>query len=326
MLYPRTLAAIAAVTILVTAAAGNSVAQTSQAGARAILVTGASSGIGRRSMELLAERGYFVYAGARKQEDLDALNELDNVRAVRLDVTRQDDIDAAVAMVRSAGRGLYGVVNNAGVAVIAPLVEMDETDLDFQFDVNVFGPYRISKAFAPLLMESKGRIVNISSISGVLSGELYGAYSMSKHAVEAFTDSLAREMSHFDVRVIGVEPGNYSTDIGRNVLARMEERGYDPATSLFADRMERMIAAWAEYHVPTENSPPPDDVAEAVFDALDSDDPKEHYMVVPVQRQADVTIRKALEEAVRFNEGQRYSLSREQLIAMLDELLEESRK
>ena len=301
-------------------------AQESSSARRAVLVTGASSGIGRRATELLSENGFFVYAGARKQEDLDALNELDNVMAVRLDVTVPAEIDAVVGQVRAEGRGLYGVVNNAGVAVLAPLIEMEESDLDFQFDVNVYGPFRVSKAFAPLLMESKGRIVNISSISGVLSGELYGAYSMSKHAVEAYTDSLAREMNHFDVRVIGVEPGNYSTDIGRNVLQRLEERGYDPSKSLFAERMQRLIEGMSEYDEPTENSPPPDDVAEAVLDALASDDPKEHYMVVPVQRQADYTIRKGLEEVVRYNEGHRYSLSRDQLVAMLDELLAESRR
>ncbi|MDH4108595.1 MAG: SDR family oxidoreductase [Gammaproteobacteria bacterium] len=304
----------------------NTQAEEPGSAARAVLVTGASSGIGRRTTELLAERGFYVYAGARKQEDLDALDAIDNVAAVRLDVTVQDEIDAAVERIRAEGRGLFGVVNNAGVAVLAPLIELDETDLDFQFDVNVYGPFRISKAFAPLLMESRGRIVNISSISGVLSGELYGAYSMSKHAVEAYTDSLARELGHFDVKVIGVEPGNYSTDIGRNVLQRLEERGYDPSKSIFADNMERMIAGMADYNEPTENSPPPDDVAEAVFDALSSEAPKEHYMVVPVQRQADYTIRKALEEVVRFNEGHRYTLSREQLIAMLDELLAESRR
>jgi len=300
-------------------------AQESSATRRAVLVTCSSSGIWRRATELLSENGFFVYAGARKQEDLDALNELDNVRAVRLDVTRQDEIDAAVALVHAEGHGLFGVVNNAGVAVLAPLIEMTEEDLDFQFDVNVYGPFRVTRAFAPLLMESKGRVVNISSISGVLSGELYGAYSMSKHAVEAYTDSLAREMSHFDVRVIAVEPGNYSTDIGRNVVQRLQERGYDPSKSLFAERMQRVIDGMSEYDEPTENSPPPDDVAEAVLDALASEQPKEHYMVVPVQRQADYTIRKALEEVVRFNEGHRYSLSRDQLIAMLDELLAESR-
>ena len=119
-------------------------------GGRAVLVTGASSGIGRTTAEYLAAHGFFVYAGARKQADLDALNELENVQAIRLDVNIQEEIDAAVETVRAEGRGLYAVINNAGVVILAPLVEVSEEDLAFQMNVNVFGPYRVTKAFAPI--------------------------------------------------------------------------------------------------------------------------------------------------------------------------------
>ena len=102
---------------------------------RAILITGASSGIGKRTAEHLAAQGFYVYAGARKQEDLDRLNALENVEAVRLDVTDADDIKAAITQVEKGGRGLYGVVNNAGVAMMQPLVEVEEDQLDFLFDV-----------------------------------------------------------------------------------------------------------------------------------------------------------------------------------------------
>jgi NAD(P)-dependent dehydrogenase (short-subunit alcohol dehydrogenase family) len=129
--------------------------------AKAILVTGASTGIGRNITETLAAKGYFVYAGARKETDLVELDEIEKVQSVRLDVTVQAEIDAAVAMVREGGRGLYGLVNNAGVAILGSLIEVEEDELDFQFDVNVFGPYRITKAFAPLIMESKCRITTI---------------------------------------------------------------------------------------------------------------------------------------------------------------------
>jgi len=93
---------------------------------KAVLITGASTGIGRHTTETLAADGYFVYAGARKQEDLDALNKIPNVEAIRLDVTVQDDIDAAVETVRQGGRGLYGLVNNAGVIAGSPIIESDE--------------------------------------------------------------------------------------------------------------------------------------------------------------------------------------------------------
>ena len=178
---------------------------------KAVLVTGASSGIGRKITERLSSQGMFVYAGARAQKDLDELSQIKNVQAVLLDVTVPADIAAAVATVTKAGRGLYGVVNNAGVVVVAPLIEAEEKDLDFIFNVNMYGPYRITKAFAPLLLESKGRVVNISSLNGIVAGPMIGAYSMSKHAVEAYGDALAGELGRFGVRVSLIEPGNYGT-------------------------------------------------------------------------------------------------------------------
>jgi NAD(P)-dependent dehydrogenase (short-subunit alcohol dehydrogenase family) len=195
-------------------------AQTTPAAQRAVLVTGASSGIGLNITETLAAQGWFVYAGARSQADMAALNAIPNVQAVRLDVTVAADIDAAVATVRAGGRGLHGVVNNAGIAVLAPMMNVTEQEMESIFDVNVFGPYRITKAFAPLLIESKGRVVTISSISGILSGPFFGPYSMTKHAMEAFGDALAAEMARFDVRSSLIEPGNFKSDIGRNTMAR----------------------------------------------------------------------------------------------------------
>ena len=201
------------------------------AGQRAVLITGASTGIGRLTAEHLAANGYFVYAGARKANDIEALNAIENVKAVRLDVTSQEEIDAAVELVRSEGRGLWGVVNNAGVGGGAPLIEVSEEELKFLFDVNVYGVFRVTKSFAPLIIESKGRIVNISSISGFLSGYGYGPYSMTKHAVEAFNDSLRREMRQFEVEVVAIEPGNYNSAIGNNFCSRLladaESKGQD---------------------------------------------------------------------------------------------------
>lgn len=284
---------------------------------KAVLVTGASTGIGRKITEVLAAKGYFVYAGARKDKDLAELNEIDNVQSVRLDVTHQDEIDAAVRMVREAGRGLHGIVNNAGVAVIEPLIEVDEEQMDFQFDVNVYGPYRITKAFSPLLIESKGRVTTIGSISGILSGRFAGPYSMSKHAVEAYTDSLAGELAPFDVHVSVIEPGNYQSDIGKNVLRRMEERGFSPEGSLYEAELEQLMD-WADR---IEKDKDPEEVADAAVHALFAEKPLRRYMVVPNERQANITIRKALQEALQLNQWQAYSYSRDELVAMLDEEL-----
>ena len=209
-------------------------------GQKAILVTGASSGIGRNIAETLASSGYFVYAGARKQADLDALNEIPNIKAVRLDVTKQHEIDAAVETVRAGGKGLYGLVNNAGIVTLGPIVEIDEEELTWILDVNVVGVYRVTKAFAPLIIESKGRISNISSISGVLSGMFWAPYSMSKHAIEAYTDSLSREMSLFDVKVSAINPGNYRSKIGVEEAVVLAKQPYAQSGSPYAGKLPRI--------------------------------------------------------------------------------------
>jgi NAD(P)-dependent dehydrogenase (short-subunit alcohol dehydrogenase family) len=168
---------------------------------KAVLVTGASTGIGRKITEHLAASGHFVYAGARKQSDLDALNAIKNVQAIKLDVTRQEDIDAAVAVITKADRGLYALVNNAGVATLGTVAETGIDEFNLVMDVNVYGPYRMTKAFTPLLAASKGRIANIGSIAGILAPRDLFVYSMSKHAIEAFGDSLAAQMEPLGVLV-----------------------------------------------------------------------------------------------------------------------------
>ena len=248
---------------------------------RAVLVTGASSGIGRKTAELLASRGFFVYAGARGEQDLRELNAIENIQSIQLDVTIQEEIDAAVETVRAAGRGLYGLINNAGVAVVAPLIEMSEEDLHFQMDVNVYGPYRVTKAFAPLIMESQGRISTTGSISGFVTWSMGGPYTMSKHAIEAYSDVLAIEMAPFGVQVSVVEPGNYSSRILQNMTRRLADRDYTTERSLYQQQMDELLGA-----VGSVEQPEPDEVAEAFFHALSDENPKRRYLVVPIQSEA----------------------------------------
>ncbi len=297
---------IAAITLLVLLAAPLTVnAQAVNANTtKAVLVTGASTGIGRKITEHLASKGHFVYAGARKEEDLKALGAIKNVQAIRLDVTRQADIDAAVETIRKAGRGLHGLVNNAGIAAVGSIADTSLEEFDLVMQVNVYGPYRVSKSFAPLLVESKGRVTTIGSISGVLAGRDLAAYSMSKHAIEAFTDSYAAQMAPLGVTVNVVEPGNYNSDIGKNATKRTGSE------SRFTDR--------SKYKEP-------DEVAAAVELALFEASPKRRYMVVPEQREAEVTIRKQIEQLAQLNEDQPYTYDRDALVRMLDEALAKTR-
>lgn len=287
---------------------------------KAILITGATTGIGRVTAEHLAAAGYFVYAGARKDADMAELNEIENIKAVRIDVTKQDQIDAAVALIEKEGRGLWGLVNNAGVNVVAPMIEADIDDLEFLFDVNVFGVFRVTKAFAPMILESKGRIINISSISGVLSGGGYGMYAGSKHALEAMTDALSNELEKFGVHVAAVNPGNFASEIGltrcRRLLADTDAGDW----GLFEDRRQQMLSSCKqrlEADVESEGTPP-DAVARTVQQALFEDNPRDRYLVVPRQVEAGWTIAKATDELLSFNIGHEHSYTRDEIVELID--------
>jgi NAD(P)-dependent dehydrogenase (short-subunit alcohol dehydrogenase family) len=307
--------AVALAAILVAAPlAANADAHEAQ---KAVLVTGASTGIGRNITERLVSEGYFVFAGARKDKDLEELDAIDNVRAVRLDVTSQEDIDAAVETVKQEGKGLYGLINNAGVAVIGPLSQTQDSDLDFVFGVNIGGVVGVTRAFAPMIIESKGRIMTTGSISGILSSPTLGVYSMSKHAVEAFTDSLAGEMAEHGVSVSVIEPGNYKSKIRRTTMQRTREQMEATGIELTEEQRARFDGT-AEREMSLKE---PDEVSDAFMHALFSDEPKRRYMVVPNADEADRTIRKAIEELVQLNDWQAYSYDRDELVKMLDEAL-----
>jgi NAD(P)-dependent dehydrogenase (short-subunit alcohol dehydrogenase family) len=286
---------------------------------KAVLVTGASTGIGRKITEVLAGNGHFVYAGARKDTDLAELNAIENVEAVRLDVTVQADIDAAVAHITEAGRGLHGVVNNAGVAVFTPMNETPEADIEFVFDVNVYGPYRINKAFTPLLIANKGRTTTIGSISGFVSGARGGTYSMSKFAVEAYTDALAAELAESGVHVSVIEPGGFKSKIREKVVMHLMNKTPGELADLTAEEQERLERI-KERNAALKD---PDEVAEATLHALFAETPKPRYMVTPNQEEADVTIRTVLTRVAQLNADQPYSYSLEQLTEMLREAMAE---
>ena len=286
-----------------------------ETGQKAVLVTGASTGLGRTMAETMAAQGYFVYAGARKDKDLEELNAIENVQAIRLDVNKQDQIDAAVKSIKKAGRGLYGLVNNAGVAVLSPLIEIDEKDFHFQMNVNIYGPYRITRAFAPLIIESRGRISIIGSIAGTLSSATWGPYSMTKHAMEAYADALADEMKQFDVKVSLVEPGTYKSKIAQSALDRMEERKQSTDGSQFQAAMDESVNWLSAFE---KDSGDPMEVAEVVMKALFDNNPKPRYLIVPNEQQAHWTISSAIERVVEQNHDQKFSYDRAALIEMLD--------
>lgn len=285
---------------------------------KSILVTGASTGIGRNLAESLAEAGHHVYAGARKDKDLAELDAIENITAVRLDVTKQDQVDAAVALIAEKGTGLYALVNNAGVGGGGTVIETPIGDQSFVYAVNVEGVYRTTKAFAPMVVESKGRIVTTGSIAGTLAAfPGFSAYAGSKHWIEAFTDSFAEEMKPLGVAVSVVEPGNYKSNIRRSSVSRRLEK-IEATGSEVTDEMKQAYEATAERELSYKE---PDEVTDAFMHALFDDEPLRRYMVVPNEDEQNMTIRTKVNELVQLNRWGPYSYSRDELVKMLDEAL-----
>jgi NAD(P)-dependent dehydrogenase (short-subunit alcohol dehydrogenase family) len=289
---------------------------------KAVLVTGASSGIGRKITEHLAADGYFVYATARKEEELKALGTIKNVQPLHLDVTQPADIAAAVETVTKAGRGLYGLVNNAGVATFGTIADMRMEEFDLTMKVNAYGPVMMIKAFEPLIIAAKGRIVNIGSPSGVSDGggPDIVAYVMSKHAVEGLTDSLVRQLAPLGVQVSAVEPGAYRSNIDKNMLARFTEDEKAYMTKVMGSKLDPTIY------------PEADEVAVTVEQALFEPTAKRRYLAIPRNAQdpinahlAERVIRGQMKQLVQWNEGQYYTFDRATLIKMLDDALATAR-
>lgn len=302
--------------LTVTMAIGHSTASADDP-TKYVLVTGTSTGIGRNLTETLAKAGYHVYAGVRRDKDFKALNAIDNVTAVMMDVTNQSQVDAVVAQVRDSGTGLYGLVNNAGVGVRGTVMDTPIEQQTFVYNVNVEGVYRTTKAFAPLIAESKGRIVTTGSIAGTLSRAGGSAYSGSKHWIEGYTDALAEEMAPLGVSVSVVEPGNYQSHIRRNAVKRYFEQ-VAAAGGEITPEMEKIRAETEQRELSYKQ---PDEVSAAFMHALFDEAPLRRYVVVPKAEEQGLTIGGKIQQLVELNTWGPYSYSRDQLVEMLDQAL-----
>lgn len=180
-----------------------------------VVVTGASSGIGAACARYLEEKGFRVFATVRKEQDADEIAAFGSSRleALLLDVTDAQSIARAVQTVEAElkGRGLAGLVNNAGISVDVPLECVDIHVLRQQLEVNAIGPAALTQALLPLLRRVRGRVVNVSSVNGRVASPFSGPYCMSKFALEAFTDCLRQELAGWGMHVACVEPGAIDT-------------------------------------------------------------------------------------------------------------------
>ncbi|ODR07962.1 dehydrogenase [Mycobacterium sherrisii] len=195
--------------------------------AELIVVTGASTGMGAATAKELARRGFHVLAGVRRDADADALR-ADGIEPVILDITMESDVAAIANRVAhdALRRPLRALINNAGIAVNAPVEALPIAQWRKQFEVNLFGHVAMTQALLPALLLSRGTVVNISSVGGKVVLPTYGAYAGSKFALEAVSDALRREVSHLGIKVVVVEPGAVKT--------AMVDRGIATASELLA--------------------------------------------------------------------------------------------
>lgn len=249
---------------------------------KSIVITGVSSGIGLALAEYFLDNNYRVFGSVRKVEDADALKQKyqTDFEPLIMDVVDEQAVVSAADQVKKAldGETLYGLINNAGVSILGPIVHQPMSEIRLIFDVNSFAPLSVSRAFLPLLGFGNdsclrpGRIVNISSVSGGYTVPFLGAYSGSKHALEAFTQALRRELIPEGIHVCAIEPNFIKSKITDEVadsatLARYENTSLGRAWQAFLGGVKAEIAKADE----------PIIVAKAAEHALESNKPKARY-------------------------------------------------
>ena len=245
---------------------------------RTVLITGTSSGIGRACAEEMAERGWRVLAGVRREEDGEEVRALspDRIEPLLLDVT---DLDAIAALPEHVGGSLDGLVNNAGMANAGPLEHLPVEDIRHQLDVMLLAPFALTKAMLPALRASRGRVVMIGSIGGRTSLPFMGPYNAAKAGIDGFANSLRQELAPFGVHVALVEPGAIKTRIwqkGIDAGEKLRDSLPPEAERDYGDRVEKMAGAAAESE---RRGVPPSKVAGVVAHALTADKPKTRYLV-----------------------------------------------
>jgi hypothetical protein len=252
---------------------------------QSVVITGASTGIGWATAKLLLDRGFRVFGSVRKEADAARLKREfgANFTPLLFDVTDEAAVLAAARGVRAAleGETLFGLVNNAGIAVAGPVLELAADEFRRQMDVNVIGPIIATQAFGPLLGSDpslkgrKGRIVMISSVAGKNGNPLMSAYSASKHAIEGLSESLRREMMLFGIDVIIVAPGAVKTPIWSKAeevdISAYKNSPFFPAL----ERMRKFMLQLGASGLPAQK------IAERIADALTSVRPKVRYQITP---------------------------------------------
>jgi NAD(P)-dependent dehydrogenase (short-subunit alcohol dehydrogenase family) len=247
---------------------------------RSALITGCSSGIGRATALRLDAAGWRVFAGVRRETDGDALvaDASERLEPLIIDIGDPESVRAAGERA-SGGGGLDALVNNAGIAYSGPLEFVPLDDLRHQLEINLVGHLAVTQAALPALRRARGRIVNITSIGGVVATPFFGPYNASKFALEALSDCLRVELRPWGIKTIAIEPGSIDTGIwasGAENARRMQETMSPDARQLYGRAMEAMERAATETG---ERGIPPERAAERIERALNARRPRARYLV-----------------------------------------------
>ncbi len=249
----------------------------------AVVITGASSGIGEACALHLAQLGFRVFAGVRSSADGDRLKAKspETITPIQVDVTYNEQVRRAAERVATAlqGPGLTGLVNNAGIAIAGPIESLPLAEFRRQLEVNLIGQIAVTQAFLPLIRKARGRIVNVGSIAGRSAMPFLGAYACSKFALEALTDALRVEVLPWGISVCIIEPGSIATPIwekSRRVAEEILRSFPAEARQLYASAYDAMREATRKA---TSRAIPPDEVARAVAHALVAKKPRTRYVV-----------------------------------------------
>lgn len=247
-----------------------------------VVVTGASTGIGAATARELGKRGFHVLAGVRREADADAIRSA-NVEPSRLDVTNEAEIAMLVKRIADDPdrRPLRALVNNAGIQINAPVEALPLAEWRRLFDVNLFGHVAMTQAFLPALIESRGTVVNVTSVGGKLAMAGYGPYAGTKFALEAVSDALRREVAAFGVKVVVIEPGAVTTEMtGRLVIASERITGGMSAEQHGRyDALMQAVIAQARTLTREGAGRPAEEVGRVIADAIISERPRTRYTV-----------------------------------------------
>ncbi|MGE0633426.1 MAG: SDR family NAD(P)-dependent oxidoreductase [Pseudobdellovibrionaceae bacterium] len=256
-----------------------------------ILITGASTGIGRDAALTLSRHGHQVFAGVRKEADGESLKkEVSTIIPVIIDVMKSEQINSAygyISKARVPGQK-FCLVNNAGAAIAAPIEAVSLEDLRFQLEVNVISVVAVTQKFLPWIRETQGRVVNMSSISGKITRPYLGPYSASKHAIEAISDALRGEVKKFGVQVCIIEPGPIKTPIWEKGIGKAVDFLDKASPELKKIYLEDATHMQKTIEKVVQSAAPVDLTTMAIVDALTSKKPKIRY---PVGNQVASTLK-----------------------------------